>query len=80
MHYFTDLSVTGRVLYHQLPSEIGVTDLPGGHAPIGSASEVGQTQNGQAVWSLRVHDADVPGRWVIVDGMFMTATGEPTRD
>jgi hypothetical protein len=80
MLYFANASPAGRVLYHQLPSEIGVTDLPGGHATIGSASEVGETQDRQAVWSLRVHDADVPGRWVIVDGMFMTATDEAVLD
>jgi hypothetical protein len=80
MLYFANASPAGRVFYHQLPSGIGVTDLPGEHAPIGSASEVGQTQNGEALWSLRVHDADVPGLWVIVDRMFMAATDEQAPD
>jgi hypothetical protein len=43
---------------------------------IGSASEVGLTQDGYALWSLRVRGADIPGRCVIVDGMFMAATVE----
>jgi hypothetical protein len=80
MLYFTNASLTGRVSYQQLSCGIGVTDSPGSQALFGSASEVGETQDGQAVWSLRVHDADVPGRWVIVDGMFMTATDEQAPD
>ena len=80
MLYFTNASLTVRVCYQQLPCGIGVTDLPGSQTVIGSASEVGQSQDGQAVWSLRVHDADVPGHWVIVDGMFMAATDEPALD
>jgi hypothetical protein len=80
MLYFTNASLTVRVCYQQLPCGIGVKDLPGSQTVIGSASEVGQSQDGQAVWSLRVHDADVPGHWVIVDGMFMAATDEPALD
>jgi hypothetical protein len=79
MLYFTDVSLTGWVRYHQLPSDIGVTGQPGAHVLIGSASEVGLTQDGYALWSLRVHDTDIPGRCVIVDGMFMTATVELSR-
>ena len=30
--------------------------------PIGIASEVGRTEGGRAVWSVRIHGADVPGR------------------
>jgi hypothetical protein len=79
MLYCTDGTLIGWVRFQQLPREIGVTDQPGHHVPIGSASEVGLTQDGYALWSLRVHDADIPGRCVIVDGMFMTATVEPSR-
>jgi hypothetical protein len=77
MLYFTDASVTGWVRFHHLRSDIGVTDHPGAQVLIGSASEVGLTQDGYALWSLRVHDNDIPGRSVIVDGMFITATVEP---
>jgi hypothetical protein len=80
MLYFTNASLTGRVCYQQLPCGNGVTDAPASQTLIGSASEVGETQDGQAVWSLRVHDADVPGRWVIFDGLFMAATDEPALD
>jgi hypothetical protein len=76
MLYFTDASVTGWVRFHQLRSDIGVTDHPGSHVLIGSALEVGLTQDGYALWSLHVHDDDIPGRCVIVDGMFMSATSK----
>jgi hypothetical protein len=39
--------------------------------PIGLASEIGRTEGGLAVWSLPVHGADVPGRWVIIDRRFV---------
>jgi hypothetical protein len=52
---------------------LGVTEQPGNHVLTGTATEVGLTQNGEVLWSLHVHDADVPGRWVIVDGKFMAA-------
>jgi hypothetical protein len=77
MLYFTDASITGWVRFHQLRSDIGVTDHPGAQVLIGSASEVGLTQDGYALWSLRVRGADMPGRCVIIDGMFMAATVEP---
>jgi hypothetical protein len=80
MLYLTNVSLTGCVRYQQLPCGIGVTDLPGSQTLIGSASEVGETQDGQAVWSLRVHEADVPGQWVIVDELFMATTHEPALD
>jgi hypothetical protein len=33
----------------------------------------GRTASGLAVWSLNVDGADVPGRWVIIDGRFVLA-------
>jgi hypothetical protein len=41
------------------------------HLPIGIAWEIGRTEGSLAVWGLRVHGADVPGRWVIVDRRFV---------
>jgi hypothetical protein len=38
---------------------------------IGLASERCPTEQGLAVWSLSVHGADVPGRWVIGDQLFV---------
>jgi hypothetical protein len=39
--------------------------------PSGLAFEVGRTADGLAVWRLRIHAADVPGRWIVVDGRFV---------
>jgi hypothetical protein len=39
--------------------------------PIGIASEIAWTERGLSVWNLRVHGADVPGRWVIIDWRFV---------
>jgi hypothetical protein len=39
--------------------------------PIGIASAIGRTEGCLAVWGLNVHGADVPGRWVIIDGRFV---------
>jgi hypothetical protein len=35
--------------------------------PIGTAYEAGWTEAARATWRLTVDDADVPGRWVIVN-------------
>jgi hypothetical protein len=78
MLYFTDVSRSGWVRFHQLRGRVGVMDRPSTHVLIGSASEVGLTQDGYALWSLRVNNADIPGRCVIVDGMFMAATADPS--
>jgi hypothetical protein len=45
--------------------------------PIGIASAIGRTEHGLAVWGLRVHGAEVPGRWVIIDGRFVAVEGAP---
>jgi hypothetical protein len=39
--------------------------------PIGMASAIGRTECGLAVWSLNMDGADVPGRWIIIDGRFV---------
>ena len=44
--------------------------------PIGIASAIGRTEGRLAGWSLNVHGADVPGRWVIIDGRFVPVEGE----
>jgi len=44
--------------------------------PIGMASAIGRTDDGLAVWRLQVHGADVPGRFVIVDGAFVLVEDE----
>jgi hypothetical protein len=77
MEYFTNASGPGPVRYGQLPGSIGVLEAPDKPMPIGLASAVGRTEGGLAVWSLNVDSADVPGRWVIVDGRFVPLERAP---
>jgi hypothetical protein len=39
--------------------------------PIGQANQVGRTADGLALWALTVNGAEVPGRFIIVDGAFV---------
>ena len=76
MEYFTNASGPGPVRYGQLPGSIGVLEAPDKPMPIGMASAIGRTEGGLAVWSLNVDGADVPGRWVIIDGRFVPVEHE----
>jgi hypothetical protein len=77
MRYFTNASTQARVRLHQLPHSIDVIDSPSIRVPIGTAVEVGELQDGQAIWRLEVNGNEVPGLWVIVDGMFMAVGPNP---
>jgi hypothetical protein len=39
--------------------------------PVGQANQVGKTADVLALWAVRVKGADVPGRFVIIDGAFI---------
>jgi hypothetical protein len=71
MSYFVEVPVKGHILVGQLPRVISVFDSSDPRCLVGIASEVDRTQRGLAVWRLMVGLADVPGRWIIVDGEFV---------
>jgi hypothetical protein len=71
MEYFTNASTRGRVRYGDLAWTIDIIDSLGGHAAIGTAREVGITPRGLALWELKVHGAEVPNQFIVVDGRFM---------
>jgi hypothetical protein len=71
MTFYTCASQKGRVRYNKLSHTIGVADKPGYVMPVGQANQVGKTADGLALWALRVKGADVPGRFVILDGRFV---------
>jgi hypothetical protein len=71
MEYYTTASKKGRVRYNQISWTIGVGDSGGYPVPIGQANQVGKSDDGLALWTLRVSGADVPGRFIIVDGRFV---------
>jgi hypothetical protein len=75
--YFTNIGIAGPVRSGQLPGSIGVLESLDKPMPIEIASEVGRTERGLAVWSLRVRGADVPGRWVIIDRRFVAVENDP---
>ena len=69
------ISVARPIRYGQIPGSIGVLDAPDHPMPIGMANCKGWNPDGLAVWRLTVHGADVPGRWVIIDGRFVPVEG-----
>jgi hypothetical protein len=50
--YLAHISAAGPVRYGQLPGSIGVVEAPDKLILSGSASQIGRTEGGQAVWSL----------------------------
>jgi hypothetical protein len=81
MSYFVEVPAKGHTLLGQLPRVISVFDSSDTRCLVGIATEVDRTQSGLAVWRLMVGLADVPGRWVVVDGEFVQLgdTLEPGR-
>ena len=68
--YFADMIAARPNHSGQVPGAVGVLDAPDHPMPIGMANCTGLDSAGLAVWRLTVEDADVPGRWVIVDRRF----------
>jgi hypothetical protein len=71
MVYYTCASLKGRVRHNQLSQTIGAADKPGYVMPVGQAHQVGETADGLALWRLTVHGAELPERFIIVDGAFI---------
>jgi hypothetical protein len=74
MRYFTDAGpYRGPLLSGTVPGTICVLEALDKPTPIGVAQCVGWDARGRAVWTLSVHDADVPGLWIVVDREFRPA-------
>jgi hypothetical protein len=71
MRYFANIIERGTIRYGQFGCAIGVLDSPDNHTLVGSAFDHARTSSGIAVWRLHVRQAEVPGRWIIVDGAFV---------
>jgi hypothetical protein len=71
MRYFANITERGTIRYGQFGCAIGVLDSPDNHTLVGSAFDHARTSSGIAVWRLHVCGAEVPGRWIIVDGAFV---------
>jgi hypothetical protein len=70
MHYFTSAIKSGRVCGSHLSRLIPVLDAPGTDVKIGFALEVNETEHGDALFMLRVHGVNLPGRWTLTNGQF----------
>jgi hypothetical protein len=77
MPYFTDAITTGTVRSGEYPFAMGVLPESDARIPIGIAFEVGITENGFAVWRLKVAGEQVPGWFIIENGLFVPV--EPAR-
>jgi len=73
--YFTNIDRAGGIRHDGLPDTIGVIETLHKRLPIGAASLIGQTEEGLAVWRLRVRGAEVPGRWVVLGNWFVADEG-----
>jgi hypothetical protein len=56
-----------------VPGAIDVLEALDKPVPIGRALCTGRDATGIAVWRLVVHNATVPGRWIVVDREFQPA-------
>src|SRR5262249_43265445 len=71
MRYSTSFGPqSGALPYSAALGAIAVLEAPYKLTPIGVATCVGVDVRGHAVWTLNVRDADVPGRWIVVDRQF----------
>ena len=74
MRYFTNVGPDrGPVLKDTVPGAIDVLEALDKPVPIGRALCTGRDATGIAVWRLVVHNATVPGRWIVVDREFQPA-------
>jgi hypothetical protein len=71
--YFAQISHRGPVKYGSVPRAIGVLAGLDQAMPIGEASCRVCDEHGPAVWSLRIEDQPLAGRWIIIDREFKTA-------
>jgi hypothetical protein len=74
VRYFTSFGPrSGALLYNASLLAIGVLEARNQPISIGLAVRVGHDTAGCALWELVVHDAIVPGRWIVVDREFQPA-------
>ena len=69
--YYANESTVGRVRSGEIPFAIGVVCPCDDSIPSGIAFEIGKTADSLALWRLKVHGEHVPGRFIIVDGLFV---------
>jgi hypothetical protein len=74
---FHQHETNGRVRRGAAAWTVEVTESPDDNISIGTALEVGKTEKDASVWSLRVRGEDVPGLFVVEDGLFVSLGSTP---
>jgi hypothetical protein len=73
MYYCNDGPKSGPILCRHRIHALGVLESRDNNAPIGMALPVSRDDDLVERWRLVVHDAEVPGVWVVVDREFRPA-------
>jgi hypothetical protein len=72
MGYYTSAGPqSGTILWRNNCPAIDVLRDPGDLAPIGTATRVGSTASGIAIWEIVVGYREVPGRWIVLGREFL---------
>jgi hypothetical protein len=71
---YAHITERGPIRYGRIPFAIGVLEAPGQYPTIGTAFPRGWNEAGLQLWRLTVHDQELPGRFVIIDGEFRPAS------
>jgi hypothetical protein len=70
--YYTNAGHTsGAILWGGDRATIDVLRDPGDFTPIGTATQVGQTASGIAIWQIVIGYVAVPGRWIVLGREFL---------
>jgi len=75
MQYYGNVKRTGAETHGKLPSTIGVSLEPDGQI-VGVALAAGEDKTGSRLWRPAVGKDELPGRFVLVDGLFTPAEGD----
>jgi hypothetical protein len=70
---FAHIHQPGPVKYGQLHGSIGVREAIDKPMPIGQAQCVTWDAKGLEIWTIRIGQQQIPGRWVIVNQEFQQA-------
>jgi hypothetical protein len=72
--YANAVPAHGPLKYGEVAGAIGVLEAPDKPMPVGMALCVGWDPAGLALWTLTFHGDELPGRWLVIDGEFRSAT------
>jgi hypothetical protein len=72
MAYYTNAGRrSGTILWRGAYVTIDVLRDPGDFTPIGTATQVGQTASGIAIWAIVIGYTQVLGRWIVLGREFL---------